>query len=239
MELGHKNTLDQVYVVSIVNELINASTENQKRIAGAKFQAIFFKELWNRCLEVCKTNFGKRKDCLQIAEDVYSDALIVVFNEIGNFKWSKEPSNDDEAKKNVMAWLSTIVNNRILAQRGIIKKDKKNLDSYKEFLKLERITGPGARREVEKSYDLIKMKNVWKELCEFSKDIIHLSNEHDCFPRFNQVTREFEQNKKHLPKEEKKKLLEKHETTDYNFRQVKKRAFDAIFSCVINPNLVK
>lgn len=239
MEVVYKNTLNQIPVLSTIDEMVTADTETQKRIAGDKFQAIFFKELWNRCLQVCKNSFGKRKDCLQIAEDVFSDAIIIAFNEIKNFKLLKEVKNDEEAKKILMAWLSNIVNNRILEQRGILKKDKKNLDSYKEFLKSELIEGSGTQREVEKSYDSKKMKEVWNGLCDLSKDILHLSHQHECFPRFNQVTREFEQNKKHLPKEEKKKLLEKHQTTDDNYRQVKKRAFDSIFSCVINPNLVK
>jgi DNA-directed RNA polymerase specialized sigma24 family protein len=239
MEVVYKNTLNQVSVISTITELVNASTETQKRIAGAKFQDLFFKELWNRCLEVCKNSFRYRKDYIQIAEDVFSDAIITAFDEIRNFKLPKEVNNDEKAKKIVMAWLSTIVNNRILKQRGILKQDKKNLDSYKEFLKSELIIGAESRRETEKSYDPKKMKKVWNELCELSKDILHLSHQHECFPCFNQVTREFEKNKKHIPKEEKKKLLEKHQTTDDNYRQVKKRAFDTIFSCVINPNLIK
>lgn len=223
----------------LLQKLANPDNHNHERILAEKFRLVFLVDFWEICKSVCNRQFSKRKDCEQITEEIYSGTVIQVFEEIKTFKLPKKATSDIDIKKIIFTWLSKIANFKILEQRSVLKKEKRNLESYKVFLKLKLDKGSHGFRETTKSYDTHKMNKIWDELSDFAKDIVLLCYTHECFPYFDNVTREFTKNSKHLPKEIKNELIERYQTTDYKYRKVKQRAFELIFSCVNNPELVK
>lgn len=234
-----KNTVEnKISVGELVTKIINPDNETQKKLYSDKLYSVFKQNLWNKCVTVCRNNFASRSDLSQITEDIYSETIRIAFTDLKKVKLEKG-IDDAKAIKILNAWLSVIVNHKILEHIRVFNKEKKNLDSYKEYLKLELDNGAIATRAVTKSYDEKKMKVVLDNLCPLSRDIVYASHAHGCFPHFDHITREFQKNTKHLPKPVKNSIIAKHQTTDENFRQVKQRAFTKIFSCISNPELEK
>lgn len=225
-------------IIELLKRLSNPANNSQERVLAEQFRVMFVEDLWRFCKKACEYQFAKRPDRKQIAEDVFSDAFITVFGGLKNFKFPKN-ANESDVQKIIRTWLAKIANNRIQQQRGIIKKEKENIDGYKAFLKLGLDKGSSGTRIVSKSYDHQKIITTWNNLCELSKDIILTCCEYDCFPRYDHATRQYIKNKKHLPKDVKQHLLDKHGTSDANFRKVKERAFADIFGCATNPELTK
>lgn len=230
---------ENLSIIDLLGQLSSTLDVIKKQVLIEKFRSVFFLDLWDYCTIACNNQFGKRRDVNQITEDVYSDTILKVFEDLNKFRLPKDFKDEGEAKKLVGAWIAKIASNNILSQRGLLKKQQANTDSYKSFLKSENVEGSYGFRSVPKSYDPQKMLGVWQQLSDFAKDILLLCYDNQCFPYFDETTREYVKNTNHLPKPIKNELIQRYGTTDYNYRKVKQRAFEAMFSCIINPELLK
>jgi hypothetical protein len=211
----------ELTLIELVLKLTANETSFDTRMLQTEFYLRLNVKFYDRLHKAVSKLYNGIPEIDTLKEDVFQDTFIIANEEIKGFQIN-ENWTETECEKVLLFWLAKIANNLILKHYKTEKKEEKDLQAYKLFLKLENRKGTIGKREYKPTYDRSKFDKVWEKIPLMAKEMLFASLEYDTLG---------EDNKKHIPDEVIKSLTTRFSVTSATLRKAKQRALAAIRSC--------
>ncbi len=220
--------MQKLRLVQLINLLSslpsNTNSEYLTKTIYDKFKNRFYGTLFKLSSKL----LANVVDWTSVVDEIFQDTCLLFFHLIRSKQFKLDGTiSDEKALSKICKWLRLTSSYKIMEYLRAHKRNVTNFEKYKLHIEMGFDDGESVHRNVERSYDLHRLKQVLSKMKPVERDIIILSHEYECFPTIDN------KNKKHFPKDVRLDVCKKYGINDVYFRKIKQVAFDKIIACRI------